>query len=1149
MKLITILYFAILAFLSSCTETPSQIDDGFLGGITFSSSQSSVTASAASVVAGSSVTVTLSAKDQNGNAFYIPNSSPVVVFSHSGGTSNGTFSSVTDSENGTFTTTFTGTGAGTPTLISATIDGKSINSTTSVEITTPPPPPGAFTLSSATAGASSVVLNWGTSSNATTYAVKFGTSSGVHGTTFSSNATSPTTVTGLTPGTLYYFMVTATNVTGSTDATAQSSATPLSSFTITSATPGSRSVTVAWANATGATSYDVLYGTSSGLVSGTYGLSATNVTSGSTLTGLTTGSTYYIRVRANGANGSVLSTNELTAAIVSTISISPTAVNLLKGDSYQFSATGAAPLAYSDAGSGFMNTLTGFYDSIVNFVSSSELVTLTKTDSGETATATVNFRTFATTNTDTPTFDASFVANKIIRVGTTLYAAGSALGWWIVRKSTDDGTTWSMIDQYRLTNIEDPYYTPAGGNNEARDIAIKGTDLYVVGSIYSGASGSTLHWIVRKSTDSGATWATVDNFNLASERAARANAIFVSGSAIYVAGMANNSSNKRTAIVRKSTDDGASFGANFSTSELSISSYNCQEFNAIGTDGTDIVVGGFFRPSSTCMNLSNSVGEVVDSSSIFGLARRFNGTSWTAVTNSTGKSIRSMTNLAGTLYVAHVNGGLDSDTRSDVYVSTYNAGVLTDHSTFNLSNAGFNVPFEINNDGTNLYLLGVGEDSVADRDKAFLLKYNTGLSTWQQVAGFPAYTAGTYHTLLKTGAFYGTNMIVSGRSNASSEGLLIGIYTAGQTAVQNGSFQFKSTDTGASFSAAAFTNTPIQVKVQTELLRFANTLYEFSTYSMMTSPIRFRRSSDSGATWTVLNTLPANFANPRIDASGNLFGSRTSGTGMTASVTLWRSTDGGETFSSQTAMTPVNVNSHGSISLQDYLVDSGTAYLAILAHVSDGDMISDYQNYLLKSTNNGTSYTSVDLGTGSGSYVKIFKIATGTFLRTVKDVASTISTDSGATWSASTLPSTNFVDLNTDSNGHIYAIYKDTAAKTWVVRKSTDAGSTWSLSDTFQQTGGLQSSPSKIAFAADHSVYVFGVEENANSIWDRTLARKLAAGSSSWRTIESYQEVANQSCNTTPSPVITSTQVLYYSHCSVSSSMIPRIFHRTVTLP
>ncbi len=102
---------------SSITVTPGSI----------SLSQSLVSSSSPSAVSGLSVTLTLQAKDAAGNNLIT--GGRAVLFNRSGGTSQGTFSSVTDNGNGTYTATFTGTTSGTSTSISATVDGLSLAST------------------------------------------------------------------------------------------------------------------------------------------------------------------------------------------------------------------------------------------------------------------------------------------------------------------------------------------------------------------------------------------------------------------------------------------------------------------------------------------------------------------------------------------------------------------------------------------------------------------------------------------------------------------------------------------------------------------------------------------------------------------------------------------------------------------------------------------------------------------------------------------------------------------------------------------------------------------------------------------------------------------------------------------------------------
>lgn len=130
-------FLAILSLatiLAGCKG--SQIDDGFVGGITSSATQSTLTLSNATVLVGQSISVQLSIKDQNGNLFYVPNNPPQVSFSlATTGTSAGTFGTLQDLQTGIFTATFTGVTSGTATAITATVNGAKINASPSVQVT------------------------------------------------------------------------------------------------------------------------------------------------------------------------------------------------------------------------------------------------------------------------------------------------------------------------------------------------------------------------------------------------------------------------------------------------------------------------------------------------------------------------------------------------------------------------------------------------------------------------------------------------------------------------------------------------------------------------------------------------------------------------------------------------------------------------------------------------------------------------------------------------------------------------------------------------------------------------------------------------------------------------------------------------------
>lgn len=100
-------------------------------------------------------------------------------------------------------------------------------SLSSIESSSSPNGPQYFNISSATAGNTQVALVWDVSPGATSYTVRYGTSSGSYPTVFASGVVGTTsTVTGLANQTPYYFMVTAVNANGTQDAAVEFVRTP-----------------------------------------------------------------------------------------------------------------------------------------------------------------------------------------------------------------------------------------------------------------------------------------------------------------------------------------------------------------------------------------------------------------------------------------------------------------------------------------------------------------------------------------------------------------------------------------------------------------------------------------------------------------------------------------------------------------------------------------------------------------------------------------------------------------------------------------------------------------------------------------------------------------------------------------------------------
>jgi fibronectin type 3 domain-containing protein len=163
----------------------------------------------------------------------------------------------------------------------------------------PPQPPLAPTGLMATPGNNLVALSWTPSATATSYNLKSATTSGGPYTTVTNVTTTSFVNTGLANGTTNYYVVSALNPYGESPNSSETNATPapLPPFTPTglTAVPGNTQVSLSWAAAPGATSYNVKSATTSG---GPY-TTFTNVTTTSVVnTDLVNTTAYYYVVSA-----------------------------------------------------------------------------------------------------------------------------------------------------------------------------------------------------------------------------------------------------------------------------------------------------------------------------------------------------------------------------------------------------------------------------------------------------------------------------------------------------------------------------------------------------------------------------------------------------------------------------------------------------------------------------------------------------------------------------------------------------------------------------------------------------------------------------------------------------------------------------------
>lgn len=114
-------------------------------------------------------------------------------------------------------------------------------------------------------------------------------------------------------------------------------------------------------------------------------------------------------------------------------------------------------------------------------------------------------------------------------LGTSVFVVGGGGRTWTVRKSANGGITWPVVDTFRFSK---------SGISGAFDVAAdRAGNVYVTGFSYRMGS----QWFVRKGSNVGTNWSTVDQFSLPSGSYAEGRGIAVdSQNNLHVTGMASS---------------------------------------------------------------------------------------------------------------------------------------------------------------------------------------------------------------------------------------------------------------------------------------------------------------------------------------------------------------------------------------------------------------------------------------------------------------------------------------------------------------------------------------------------------------------------------------------------------------------------------
>jgi hypothetical protein len=176
-------------------------------------------------------------------------------------------------------------------------------------------------------------------------------------------------------------------------------------------------------------------------------------------------------------------------------------------ETFQFPISGGVPpYTYSvDAGPGSVSSNGTFTPEYVEGSS-----TIKVTDSqGNTATATAITANWDNSDSYQLASGKTAYPTSIVTTGSTLLVSGIALdannySYWTVRRSDDSGSTWATKDSYRYSSSP----SNRGSNNPVSLLVAQNGYIYAAG--YGEADSGQNVWIVRRSTDGGDNWTISD---------------------------------------------------------------------------------------------------------------------------------------------------------------------------------------------------------------------------------------------------------------------------------------------------------------------------------------------------------------------------------------------------------------------------------------------------------------------------------------------------------------------------------------------------------------------------------------------------------------------------------------------------------------
>lgn len=576
------------------------------------------------------------------------------------------------------------------------------------------------------------------------------------------------------------------------------------------------------------------------------------------------------------------------------------------------------------------------------------------------------------------TYSTSIAKNSLGHIFVTGYGSGN----WFIRKSTDNGTTWNTIDTFT--------YLGFGASPSSIKIDDTSGHIYVSGSARDASSVN--YWLVRKSSDNGASWTTIDTFQLFAGKYSSCLKLVISGSNIFSAGIGLNNSDISNWVVRRSSDGGASW-TTVDTYNLAIS------YSAFLSD--------IYSPTASTLF---TIGSGIDSTNkSHWIVRKStdNGNTWVTVNDFLASALSNV-QASGQSITADNLGNLYSIGTGQVFFTDINHW-FTQKSTdagiswitiddYSYTRKGENKVMSLAYDSNNKILYSAGYEGPINYSTWIVRKSNDNGNTWVTIDSYQMYKyskAIAYKVFIK-----GSDLYTLG--NATDNNYL------GHWIVR------KSTDGGISWnnidSWAPYVNNSTTAKA----IAFDSSGNIYVGGYVVDSSSFYqrwivRKSSNNGASWTVVDNYAPNYINSLNDiivtasneiiATGNYLNP--------SSQTTWlvrKSNDGGgswtniDTYQMVSSKTSVAnmifVNSSNEIFITGYALDaSNNSHSIVRKSTDNGISWNTIYNYQLTPTKDSSG---IGFAIDSSNYFYTLSNAKDT--SGTNHIITQKSTDSGSTW-------------------------------------------------------------------------------------------------------------------------------------------------------